>query len=75
MCRAGAWFAEGCIRGACMHIHTNSFQFIRSMERRIYERPRAELLTVAVEEGIAVSSAESMNGTHEDVNLDGGYEY
>lgn len=45
------------------------------MERRIYERPRAELLTVAVEEGIAVSSAESMNGTHEDVNLDGGYEY
>ena len=44
------------------------------MERRIYERPRAELL-VAVEEGIAVSSPESVSGTHEDVTLDGGYEY
>ena len=43
------------------------------MERRIYERPRAELL--AVEEGIAVSSPESVSGTHEDVTLDGGYEY
>ena len=44
------------------------------MERRIYERPRAELLAVAVEEGIAVSSPESVSGTHEDVTLDGGYE-
>ena len=42
------------------------------MERRIYERPRAELLAVAVEEGIAVSSPESVSGTHEDVTLDGG---
>ena len=45
------------------------------MERRIYERPRAELLAVAVEEGIAVSSPESVSGTHEDVTLDGGYKY
>ena len=41
------------------------------MERRIYERPRAALLA----EGIAVSSPESVSGTHEDVTLDGGYEY
>ena len=34
-----------------------------------------QLLAVAVEEGIAVSSPESVSGTHEDVTLDGGYEY
>ena len=50
------------------------------MERRIYERPRAELLAVAVVlfalcVAIAVSSPESVSGTHEDVTLDGGYEY
>ena len=68
-------FPEDCVRSACICIYTGSFEFTCSMERRIYERPRAELLAVAVEEGIAVSSPESVSGTHEDVTLDGGYEY
>ena len=40
-----------------------------------FQTAPGELLAVAVEEGIAVSSPESVSGTHEDVTLDGGYEY
>ncbi|HIW97972.1 MAG TPA: hypothetical protein H9866_05740 [Candidatus Tidjanibacter gallistercoris] len=45
------------------------------MEKRIYEQPHVELLAVTVEQGIAVSSQDTVTGTHEDVVIDGGYEY
>lgn len=46
---------------------------MKKLERMSYESPVMQIISVAVEQGIAISSPDNVQGSHEDVNI--GTEY
>ena len=52
---------------------TKTLSNMKKLERMSYESPVMQIISVAVEQGIAISSPDNVQGSHEDVNI--GTEY